>query len=71
MSETDSHRERVSVGEARPPCFFFFLREQDRRDYNLRIMFICFTFVYNVHVLYCDQCVRFELVKSPEVILCG
>ena len=39
---------------------------------NFRIMFIiCFTFVHNVHVLFSIQCVRFELVESPEVTLCG
>ena len=28
--------------------------------------------LYNLHVLFCiPACVRFELVKSPEVTLCG
>ena len=61
--------DRTVSGTSIKLPFFFFTRTVPK---GLTFgLFICFTFVYNVHVLYCTQCVSFELVKTPEVTLCA
>ena len=45
--------------------------ESNTKGTNFRIKFICFTFVKCAYFVLYSTCVRFDLVKSPEVTLCG
>ena len=50
---------------------FFLFYESNTEGANFRIVFICFTFVTRASFVVYSTCVRFDLVKSPEVTLCG
>ena len=50
---------------------FVNLYKSNTEGTNFRIMFICLTFVKCACFVLYSTCLRFELVKSPEVTVCG
>ena len=54
-----------------PTLFAFFFNESNTEGTSFWIMFICFTFVKCACFVLYSTSVRFDLVKSPEVTLCG
>ena len=50
---------------------FAIFYESNTEGTNFWTMFICFTFVKSACFVLYSTCVRFDLVKSPEVILCA
>ena len=54
-----------------PPNFIGYFYESNTEGTNFGIMLICFMFVKCACFVLYSVCVRFDLVKSPEVTLYG
>ena len=64
--------ETVNVASISLPYFpLSFFYESNTERINFRIMLICFTFVKHVCFVLYATCVRFDLVKTRKVTLCG
>ena len=59
------------LGLRKKKSLFSTVYESNTKEINFWIMFICFTFVKCSYFVLYSISVRFDLVKSPEVTLCG